>query len=629
MAWSHAWAIAGRARRAALAAALPGWAACGLFAVRMSQPDSPTQPQTHTQPAANLVAGRLIVLIGAAIAFSPVLRNGLLNWDDDRHLIDNPLLHLRTIGAFWTQPYFGLYIPVTYSVWTLTAALAGGVNPFALHLLNLLTHVLAAVMVLEILRRLTDPTSALFGALLFALHPLQVEAVAWASGFRDVLSAALALLAIWQYLAGRDGNRWQWSCWTLATVAFALGMLAKPTVLVTPAICLLLDRRRPSAKSVSLLIAWVGMAVAIGWIAHSAQPAQAAAPVSIGGRVVIAADSFDFYLLKLIWPASLGVDYGRTPAWVLDRPGWINAIELMIPIALIIFLYVWRRFDLLWRGMLVVLLALLPVLGLVSFDFQEYSSVADRYAYLSMLGFALAMAGLISLVSRRKQVIFVGWILLGCLAMRSFAQTFVWQDGTSLFEHALLVNDRSFLACSQLASISLDANNARDAEAWAGEAIRRNPDFAVAYATYGMALLRRTPPDFQLAEAAFRAALAHDSKALSAMTNLAALLAQEGRLGEAEQLCRRALAIAPMDVSAQINLGNLLVGEGRLEESQRAYAAALAVSPENEQAQTNWAAVLMKLGDRDGAQRHLTAALRTDPNYEPALRLQRQLAEVQ
>src|SRR5688500_7290494 len=208
-----------------------------------------------------------IVIIATLLAFWPVVTFDFTNWDDyetvARNRYMNPVTP-RSFVHFWTRPSMELYVPVTYSVWALTANVArlplpppgapmpkSPLDPSIFHSLNLVLHLAAACMAMLLLRQFVDSNvAAAAGALVFALHPLQVEAVAWVSGTKDVLFALLSLVALWQYvryvkmkvespqlmLASE-----RWGILGVATAAFVLAMLAKPTAIVVPPIALALD----------------------------------------------------------------------------------------------------------------------------------------------------------------------------------------------------------------------------------------------------------------------------------------------------------------------------------------------------------------------------------------------------
>src|SRR5262249_8411621 len=186
---------------------------------------STSSPATASWMPHAVVAFLIVVTLAV---FWQVHSHEFVLWDDGLHVYENPYLQALTsdnILVFWREPYAELYIPLTYTLWALTAAVARGISdsptagaPFAtqfFHMLNLLVHLLSVLVVWRILRLLLDRTvprpatgppltrmewAAGGGALLFAIHPIQVEAVAWVTGFKDVLCGFLVYVAIWQYL---------------------------------------------------------------------------------------------------------------------------------------------------------------------------------------------------------------------------------------------------------------------------------------------------------------------------------------------------------------------------------------------------------------------------------------------
>src|SRR5262245_46904889 len=159
------------------------------------------QPIQTTSRRQSLLASTLLVAVTVAV-FWPVLKFEFLNWDDRFHILDNPLFQparLENARHYWSQPYMGLYIPLTYSVWTLIGS--ASMSPAVFHGANLLLHIGCVLLVFNIVRELIGAVwPAAIGAAIFAVHPVQVETVAWVSGFRDLLGALLMLFSIWLYL---------------------------------------------------------------------------------------------------------------------------------------------------------------------------------------------------------------------------------------------------------------------------------------------------------------------------------------------------------------------------------------------------------------------------------------------
>jgi hypothetical protein len=432
----------------------------------------------------------LLVVVTLAV-FRPVIGHQFLAYDDSVNVYKNPYFQARSLDNllhFWRYPYEALYAPLTYTLWALTAwapalvsadpSAAVAPDPRLFHSLNLLLHLLSVLIVWRILcllLRRTRPTgtetavegtslplewAACGGALLFAIHPIQVEPVAWATGFKDVLFGLLSLGAVWHYLRYVDARMQPGTGrpsrarlhYGLATGAFVLALLAKPTAVVLPVIVWLLaawGRRRSWREQIADLSVWVIIAVAWGLLTRWVQPGTSLAfEPPLWARPLIAGDAVLFYLYKLVLPLRFGPDYGRTPQVVLEH-GWLFLTGLA-PFALAGWLWLKRK-KLSWlvtaAGVFVV--GLLPVLGLISFSFQRYSTVADRYAYLAMLGPAIALAwGLTR--PKKKLAAICGAIVLGLFLLRSAWQIPYWHDTLTFFEHALRINSNSHLAHNNL-----------------------------------------------------------------------------------------------------------------------------------------------------------------------------------
>src|SRR5262245_38429701 len=370
----------------------------------------------------------LLALVTLAV-FWQVYGHAFVLWDDGLHVYENPYLQALTfdnIKAIWREPYAELYIPLTYTLWALIAAVARGGSPsptagapFApefFHTLNLLVHLLSVLVVWRIVRLLLERTvphtagrppwsrvewAAGGGALLFAIHPVQVEAVAWVTGFKDVFCGFLACVAIWQYLCyacgeGPDGPAptpsrqveatasgnaargkvpWSLGHYGLATGVFVLALLAKPAAVVVPVVAWVLDvwgwpqtwrHRRPA------LLAWLGLAALWGLFTSRVQPPVSGTFIApLWSRPLIAGDTVVFYLYKLVVPGWLGPDYGRSPKWLLEQ--WWPWYWLTGLVSWGLGVWLWyKRTRVPWLAATagVFVAGIFPVLGLAPFVYQ-------------------------------------------------------------------------------------------------------------------------------------------------------------------------------------------------------------------------------------------------------------------
>ena len=438
------------------------------------------------------------------------------DWDDDINIWQNPLLNpptWRHVAEFWSAPFLGLYIPVTYSVWSAVAAFAwiaepdgwgNHLNPYLFHTLNFALHLACVLTVWRLLSRFVRaPWAAGIGAALFALHPLQVEAVAWATGAKDLLGTLLAMLGMLAYfstaksaeaeremapppLRAMKAIRPPSAAVHLGALGlFVLAVLAKPSTVVAPIMLLLLhfwDGWSWRRRGLKWLLAWFAVALAGALITRAAQPMTPdllARQPPLWFRPFVAADAMAFYLRKLAWPFGLCIDYGLTPQKLLDAGTW--RWTWLLPAGVAIAMALVGAGRQIWIGAGIFVAGLVPVLGLTTYRFQIYfASVADRYVYPSMFGAALVLAHLLSRVdprpARGRGVIAAVAMLLAILGALSFGQAGFWADGVTLYTHVLAINPDSYAAHQNRGTAEEHDGDLVDAEPDYRAAVEENPD---------------------------------------------------------------------------------------------------------------------------------------------------------
>ena len=534
-----------------------------------------------------LVIAFFLLLVTGAV-FHDVLSAGFVRWDDGLHVYGNPYLHPASAAhliGLWSGPYRYLYVPVSYTLYWLLAHAAHlpapvqaadgnwvDLNPRVFHAANVLLHMANVMLVFALLRRLlpgngmtgragiTDWAAGV-GALLFAIHPVQVESVAWISEMRGLLAGTFSLLTLLFYV--RSGEATRGKLWyALATGTFALALLAKPSAITVPLMagligCLALGR--PLKTVLTSLAPWGLLCLGLFLITHSAQPVTTAIVTPVWTRPFIAGDALAFALSKLVWPARLGIDYGRSPVWLMTQ-NWAYFTGL-VPVALGVLAWLGRsRYPVLCAAFGIITAALLPTLGLTPFVFQIYSTVADRYQYLAVFGLALAFSwGLYAVWTlgegrerlRLGTASACGAVLLLC-ALGSSLQTLCWQSSTALFTQALNVNPRSWGAANNLAAVLLDQGHSQEALVPLAIALRERPEYAEAHANLGVVWINLRQP--HRAEAEFRAATTFEPRLGSGWNGLGAALLTEGRSGEATKAFQQALLVSPGSQQAEANL---------------------------------------------------------------------------
>jgi hypothetical protein len=411
----------------------------------------------------------LLIVLAVFMVFGQTMGHEFVRWDDPDLIFGNPYVYpfqlQRVLGA-WARPHMHLYVPLTYNAWALLGwvgrtstpdAVDSFLNAYLFHTANLILHCFSAIVVFRILLLLLKrPWFAVAGAILWAIHPFQVEPVAWATGMKDILSGNLALLALWSHLAATsrpDASSKRTVALHIASAALlALSGVAKPGGIGIPFFAIACDwliLRRPLLRSV---LASIPMFLAV--IPATVMTAVAQPVLGFGGtiwdRPLIAGHALSVYLQKLIWPDTFSIDYGLRPAWVLQTT-WSH-FAWIVPVALTVVILAnkaWRKPAL--CGWLIFLAGVGPVLGLTPFLFQVYSTVADRYVYLSLLGPALVLAWVLQKLPPRLAITMAIALLL-CFGVRSAIQVTTWAETHVLMEHTLAINPRSFIARNVLAA---------------------------------------------------------------------------------------------------------------------------------------------------------------------------------
>jgi iron(III) transport system ATP-binding protein len=465
--------------------------------------------------------------LATVAALWPVCRNQFVRWDDHAILYQNPTLNppaWASLRIWWTTPHQRLYTPVAYTIWGLIAWLARipaasetgiALNPHVFHTANLILHLLTATVAYFLLKRLIGyrwPAAA--GALLFAIHPVQVESVAHASGIQGLLSGLFGLTAVLLYVqsvtsknavtlplaasqtgdllspttgkcapyeavrsadptataqlrldyapADPNADIFRPRLYALAALAFVLALLSKPASMTVPILAGVLHvvylRRRP-IQALRFLWLWFVLALPCALIVRVIQKSpRFDVPIPFYDRPLIAGYTLAFYLWKIVFPWRLGIVYPRA-----NPPELISGDAIyytwLIPAAIAVLLWERRRK---WRPLAAAALwfiaALLPVLGLTRFDFQSFSTVADRYLYLPMFGIALAFGSMLSRprsLRRPKLMTLACALLLAVLGIRTWFQTLTWYDTDSLFRNAHTVNHAGGWATNDSRAVSV------------------------------------------------------------------------------------------------------------------------------------------------------------------------------
>jgi Tfp pilus assembly protein PilF len=584
----------------------------------------------------------IILLVACTFAlYAPAIRNGFVNYDDTDYVTNNPhvLQGLTRADLVWafTGNYAGNWHPLTW-ISHMADVQWFGMNPAGHHLMNILWHILNVALVFLLLERATGRAflSAVV-AVLFALHPLNVESVAWVAERKSVLCMTFLLLALGAYgwYVRRPGI-WRYIC---VAVLFALGLMSKAMVITLPFALLLLDYwplqrmtasaedggSRPFIRRFLALFAekipLFALAAGDAWITihaqHSTGSVGSSLALPLRWRFKNAVFSYAVYLGKVIWPAHLAVFHPH-PENTLDWWKVIAAGVLLAGITALVWHFRERKYLL--AGWLWYLGTMFPMIGIVQSGRQ---GMADRFAYIPFLG--LFVAAVWSLAEWAMEV---PWrrtflqgafaLLIGVFAYAAHLQIGYWRNSYTLFSHALEVTPDNGISENNLGAALMEMGQAQLALAHFETAVRLLPQYATAHYNLGVLLQGQQHPEEAARE--YRITIAQTSdpiEAAQAHNNLGILYFQDKNYAAALPELNAAIAINPakqnsylargmielqfMNFNAAIAdfsrateiapsplayfwLGRALESNGGYDRATSAYAAALQLAPAMQEA---------------------------------------------
>jgi protein O-mannosyl-transferase len=563
----------------------------------------------------------VLLVTATVLAYYPAW-HGQLVWDDEAHIAKAELHSLSGLVRTWIEPgATQQYYPLVYSVFWVEHRLWGS-STLGYHLLNILLHAASALLLVGILRRLAVP-GAWLAAAIFALHPIQVESVAWIAELKNTLSGLLFLSSVWAYIHFDESRSTRW--WALAAVLFALGLSAKTAIATLPAALLVLlwwQRGTLSWKSdFRPLLPFFAVGVLAGlFTAHIERNLFGAEGTEFNfsflQRCLLASHSLCFHLEKLFWPTRLTFMYQR---WDLSLSVWWH---YLYPTALLLLLAACWTLARRARGPLAALLwfagLLFPALGFFNAYSFRYSFVNDHHQYLACIGvFVLVAASLTRLLQRwglwgKAPAYLLCLALLGTLAGLTWRQSRMYTDMETLWRATLAKNPKAFLAHNNLGMCLLQSEQVDEAVAHFRWALEIQPSFAEAHNNLAFSLLKQGRVDEAITHA--RTALELEPACVEAYNNLGRGLLQEGKVDEAIVGFQTALKLRPQNATAHNNLGKALLLKGQEDEAIAHFEQALTIQPANAPAHNNLATLLLQKGQVSLAMAHYQAAVEIEPD---------------
>jgi Flp pilus assembly protein TadD len=548
----------------------------------------------------------LLLAIATFTIYLPVAGYGFVDYDDFGYFFGNP----HVLGGFtWDNVKWAFtsgedanWHPLTWLTLMLDAQFFGK-GAAAPHVTNIIIHLANAMLVFFWLRELTGAVwRSAAVAMLFAIHPLHVESVAWVAERKDVLSGffgLLTLLCYARYVRTKDSQSHQrWIAYSLALFLFACGLMSKPMLVTLPFVLLLLDfwpleRFNPAAlprllaEKVPFFVLCAVASVVTFCVQNNAGAVQTFTKVPVSVRVENAFVSYARYLAKTIYPVNLATPYPSIHYW----PVWLAIITILLFIGLCIGVVLLReKYPYAFTGWFWFAGMLVPVIGLVQVGAQ---AMADRYMYLPILGIFIIIiwaAAEICLRNRAPRGIILSvlaFLFLVC-AVRARNQVSVWQNDETLFGHALAVSENNYVASLDMGYWYSTQGMTSKTLGYYHDALRMAPKDPTALYNVGNALAKLGRWDEAIGDYRLAAQITPDKPDI--LNNLGFALAQTRQLNDAATCFEAVLKLEPNSVEAKNNLATIYFLIGRYADAAKQYQAALQLQPDSPR-------ILINLGD--------------------------------
>lgn len=580
------------------------------------------QRQSH---ASNKFYAAMAIVAITFLTYIPSINNGFI-WDDIAWIIKSPIINTKdALYRYWCTMQSPDYFPFVHTLFWIEWKLWGASN-VCWHIFSIFLHACTAVLAWLTLRKLRIP-GAWLTTVIFAVHPVNVETAGWVYQQRTILPMLLMLASMLAYLRFETENRSFWYC--LALLLFILALLSKISVMMLPAVVLLIawwNRGKIERHDIVRMLPFIAASIISGLLTAYVQTHRNI------GEDIVRTDSFFarlagagwvvwFYLYKDLFPTNLLFVY---PRWEINPSSivaWIPLATLLGCFAIFwLFRQSWGRPFLAALGYFVLML--FPVLGFVNIYFMRYSLVADHWQYSAMLGIvALVVAGICRVIERHgivKPSIFSAVVVVLILACLSWNQQRIYKDEETLWSNTISRNPHAWSAHVNLGVVLAEKGEIDKAISHYTAALQINPNCPEAHNSIAAALIQKGK---------YNEALDHLAKAIHlkpksarAHYNLGRVYAAQGRIHEAAEEYAKSLELNPYFAEAYTNFGAILIDFGRADEAVEYHMRALSLNPDLPEAHNNLGVALAEMGRLDEAEHEFRKAVRLNPDYAAARR---------
>jgi tetratricopeptide (TPR) repeat protein len=619
------------------------------------QTSVPPASETKSSLLDELASGSraLFITVAATVLVYANSLSGAFVFDDTKQIVGNPSLRSwgSVLSAFtsdvwyfqrqtltadvpppYYRPLFSIYLTVNYQLF--------GLWEPGWHLINLLVHTTATVLVYHLLQRLSrDNVVALLGALLFGVHPAHVESVSWISGIPDPLAALFYVPSMIWYVRYREEGDRKWL--VASVVAFGMSVLCKETPLALPMILAAWELTRMKAekswttriqKIIPQMVPYAIVAAAYLVIRFSVlgriswkHPFMARVPDSAIWMTVPYV--FVNYVRHLIAPFNLSLIYGTSFITSAAEPRFLLPVLLLLVLGAVLWVYRKKLSAQVWVALALIIAPILPVLNLKVFHYEYI--IQDRYLYLPSIGFCYLVAIVIRKLSAKRAPLMmaVSAAILLTFGASTILQNRVWHDAVALWQRATYYSPNSWSTHYNLGLAHLGFKQYELAQTELLEAKRLDPNRANVYNNLAMAQAGLGHADEAIANV--KAALALDPRLLEAHNNLGAFLYDRGNYAEAKLEFARVLETDPSSDSARFNMARTLAAMGNHAAAIREYEALLAKAPNDIAAHYELGFSYAATGRKSEALSEINKALQSDPDATRAAEMRKKFDQIQ
>ena len=589
----------------------------------------------------------VLLVLSTVGVYWPIHNHDFINYDDPDYVTENSHIKAGFTGEtlIWAFSTFHAsnWHPVTWLSHMLDYQLYGD-DPAGHHLTNLFFHLCNTLLLFMVLQRMT---SALWQsglvAVLFALHPLHVQSVAWVAERKDVLSTLFWMLTMWTYIRYTEK-----SCtlrYLLVFLCFALGLMSKPMLVTLPIVLLLLDfwplgrfqlkelgylkqKKKGADKNRNIEISirrlffekapFFGLAVGSCILTYFAQKSGGAIDslesLSLDTRLINALVSYYGYIEKMLWPENLAFFYPH-PGNSLAMVGGVLGGLFLLGMCFFT-IRIAGSFPYVTVGWFWYVITLLPVIGLIQVGGQ---AMADRYTYVPIIGIFILLAWGIPDVMPNWRYKKEGLWILSCIVLimciiKTSGELDYWKNSKTLFERAIKVTEGNYIAHNNLGYTMETERPSKEAIDHYREAIRINPNFAKAHGNLGVALLKQEKHDEAMLH--FLETLRIDPENALAHAHLGNVFVQGGEIGKGIEHLVKAIRIDPTQEEAHFNLGVALFTQGKYQEAIPHFEKAIRMSSDEPLTYAYLGLSLAQVGKFKEGKKYLLEALRRDPTVE-------------